>query len=243
MGPEKAFDRWQPANGKPKFRLKSVTTKEVFEMVTALKNSHAYGIDKMDATVIKLAAPVLIPVITHVINLSLGTSIFPACWKIARVLPLLKSNGLDKTNPSSYRPVSQLPIVSKLTERSVQTQILKYLEESGKLHINHHGYRSRHSTLTALIQLMDLIATATDGNLITTSLSLDLSAAFDCVQHSILMDKISYYGFDKETIDWITSYLNFRSSFVVIGSANSRIRSTPHGVPQGSVMGPLLYLL
>ena len=170
------------------------------------------------------------------------TSKFPAQWKIARVLPLLKSSDSDKTNPSSYQPVSQLPIISKLTEHSIQTQILKYLEETKQLHVNHHAYRSRHSTSTALIQLMDLIVTATDGNLITTSLSLDLSAAFDCVEHSILLDKLAYYGLDNGTLKWIKSYLSFRSSFVAIGSSKSIIKPSPHGVPQGSCMGPLLYL-
>ena len=108
---------------------------------------------------------------------------------------------------------------------------------------NHHAYRSKLSTTTNLIQLMDTIATATDGNLITATMSLDLSVALDCMEHGILLQKISYYGFDRDTVDWIRSYLSHRSGYVAIGSGVSSIKSTPHGVPQGSVIGPLLYLL
>ena len=112
------FERWIPAGGRPKFLLKSVTEKEVLEMIGKLKVSHAFGIDRIDASTIKLLAPILTPPITHIINLSLGTGTFPAKWKLARVLPLLKSRDLDTSNPGLFRPVCQLPIISKLTERA-----------------------------------------------------------------------------------------------------------------------------
>ena len=208
-----------------------------------MKSSHAYGIDGLDAIIVKQNVKVLAPIITHIVNLSLNLARYPAKWKIARVIPLLKSSDADKTNPGSYRLVSQLPLISKLTERSIQTQILDYLEEQDLLSLNHHAYRRKHSTITALVQLMDTIAMAADANLITATLSMDLSAAFDCVDHGILKNKLQFYGLDAKTTKWIDSYLHSRSSFVVIGSAKSRIRTTPQGVPQGSVMGPLLYLL
>ena len=105
----KLFSRWIPAGGMPKFVLKCVTEKEVGDMINNLKKSHAFGIDKFDAFTIKMAAGTLIPPITHIINLSLSTGHFPARWKLARILPLLKGKDLDRNNPSSYRPVSQLP--------------------------------------------------------------------------------------------------------------------------------------
>ena len=199
---------------------------------------HAYGRDNLDSSIIKFAAPVILPALTHVINLSLGTACFPAKWKLARVVPVLKNKDLDTANPGSYRPICQLPVVSKLTERVVQSQLLSYLETSGQISMNHHSYRNKYSTTTALIQLMDSIATGTDSNL-----DLDLSAAFDCVRHSTLKEKLKYYGLDSATRNRIDSYLDSRSSFVVVGSAKSAIKSTPHGVPQGSVLGPLLYLM
>ena len=199
--------------------------------------------DKIDAKTLKIACPVIAPVIAHAINLSLGTSYFPPKWKLVRIIPILKSKGLDRNSPASYRPICQLPILSKLAERVVQRQLLSYLEESAQLHENHHAYRNRCSTITALTQLMDQAAVAADLNSITTSMNLDLSAAFDCVSHAILKEKLKFYGLDKQTQDWLSSYLDFRSGFIVIGSASSSIRSSPQGVPQGSVLGPLLYLL
>ena len=212
-------------------------------MILKLKNGHSFGIDKIDAFIVKLAAAQLISPITHVINLSLSLGKFPARWKISRILPLLKGKGMDDLNPASYRPVCQLPVLAKLTERSVQLQLLRYLEQSNQLSPNQHAYRENHNTATALLQLMDAISIETDNNKITTTMNMDLTAAFDCVPHSLLIQKLHYYGLDEVTINWISSYLTDRSAFVAIGSEESTIKSTPQGVPQGSVIGPLLYLV
>ena len=138
--------------------MKSVTKRDIEKMVTKMKNSHSFGRDRIDAITIKLAAPILIPVLTHVGNLSLGTGKFPAKWKLARILPLLKSKESDTNDPASYRPISLLPLISKICERAVQVQLVKYLEETHQLHENHHTYRSRLSTTTELIQIMDGIS-------------------------------------------------------------------------------------
>ena len=190
-----------------------------------------------------MAVPILIPAVTHVINLSLGTAQFPGRWKLVQILPLNKGRESENTDPASYHPESQLPVISKLMERAVQRQLLSYLEDNKLLSEHHHGFRDKHNTSTALIHLMDAIATATDENQITATMTIDLTAAFDCVPHGTLKDKLNFYGLDEQTKQWIKSYLEARSSFVSIGSAQSDIYSTPHGVPQGSVMGPLLYLL
>ena len=229
--------------GEPKFHLNSVTTLEVLKMLNSLKNSHAFGHDEIDGSTIKLVGPILAPVIAHLINLSLGTGIVPMKWKTSRILPLLKSSDSDKSSPKSFRPVAQIPLICKLTERHVQIHLLNYLETSGQLHPSHHAYRSRTSTTSALLHLMDLLAIGADENQISAAISLDLSAAFDTVQHSTLLQKLQYYGLDNTTLQWIESYLEGRSSYVVIGSQNSTPKTTFCGVPQGSVIGPLLYLL
>ena len=239
----KAFSRWKPTGVKHTFSLKSITDRETAAMISKLSNSHAFGRDRLDAAIIKIAAPVITPVITHVIDLSLGTANFPQKWKLAQVLPILKGNNIDAKSPASYRPISLLPVISKLCERAAQTQMLHFLESSNQLHPDHHAYRTSTSTTTALIQMMDQIAEATDANLITATLALDLSAAFDCVTHKILHKKLEFYSFDLHSRNWIRSYLDHRSSYTVIGSAESEIKSSPHGVPQGSVLGPLLYLV
>ena len=180
--------------------------------------------------------------IAHIINSSLRTNTFPHKWKLARVLPLLKSKGADTSNPSSFRPVSQLPLVWKLTERTVQIQLLKHLEHWGLLGSNHHAYRLKTNTTTALLDIMDQIGTGADENEIIGTIGVDQTAAFDCVEHEILLKKLGFYSLSSEVLQWITSYLNYRSSFVAIGSGESQILQTKYGVPQGSVLGPLLYL-
>ena len=127
-----------------------------------MKQSHAYGRDKLDAASVKLAVKHLIGPITHIVNLSLSQKTFPQKWKLARILPVLKSKGLDESSPGSFRPISQLPIIGKLTERSVQLQLLKHLEQWGLLGPNHHAYRNKTSTTTALLELCDRISTGAD---------------------------------------------------------------------------------
>ena len=240
---KRAFSRWEPLEGRPTFSLKSATQGQVAGIIKKMKKSHAFGTDKIDAETLKIGAQFLIPAITHTINLSLGTGVFPPKWKTARILPLLKDRDLDDTNPNSYRPISLLPIISKISERIVQVQLLEYLEKSKQLHTNHHSYRSRTSTTTALLQMMDRIAEATDENRISATMCTDLSAAFDCVEHDLLLQKLKFYGLDATTENWIKDYLDARSFFVTIGGTESLRLPAKHGVPQGSVMGPLLYLI
>ena len=239
----RSFRDWIPAGRIPELTVKKVTEKEIFNMIAKLKNSHAYGRDLIDASTVKFAAKFLSGPIAHVVNLSLGTEIFPGKWKLARICPLLKSADLDETKPGSFRPVSQLPLVSKLAERVVQIQLLNFLEETKQLAANQHGYRKYTNTTTALLQIMDIIATGTDANEITASMCVDQTAAFDCVEHDLLLEKLEYYNLSRSLKNWIKSYLEYRSSFVSIGSAESVIKPLKYGVPQGSVLGPLLYLI
>ena len=138
---KRAFDRWHPPGGRKVFHMREATLKEVSEIINGLKNSRAFGIDMIDAATMKMAGPVIAPAIRHVINLSIRSCRFPQRWKLAHVIPLLKALDSDKTSPSSYRPVAQLPIVSKLTERIIQRQLLTFLEDNFMLARNQHAYR------------------------------------------------------------------------------------------------------
>ena len=150
---------------------------------------------------------------------------------------------IDTNLPGSYRPIAQLSVLSKLTERVFQSQLLKYLENTGQISSKHHAYRNKCSTTTTLIQIMDYIAEGVDDNLITSTLSVDQSAAFDCVDHTILLSKLHFYGITDDAYKWIESYLTYRSFYVSVGTGNSTMKPLKFGVPQGSCLGPLLYLL
>ena len=168
---------------------------------------------------------------------------FATKWKIGKLLPLHKGKGLNPHDPTSYRPISLLPVIGKITERVLQKQILEYMETSGQLNGNHHSYRKKHSTVTAMLQLSDALFTGCDVKKITTLVTLDQSAAFDVIRHDTLCTKLKLYNFSDEVLKWIQSYLNFRSHYVSIGTRQSKFNNITSGVPQGSVLGPILYVL
>ena len=151
----------------------------------------------------------ILPALTHIINLSIMQSKFPTVWKHAKVVSLLKKG--DTLAPKNYRPVALLPVFSKILERIVFNQLVKYLEAQKLIHPNHHGSRPGHSTATALIQMYDTwVEEVDDGNLVGVMM-VDFSAAFDMVDHDILLKKLQLFGFDDMTLSLMKSYLSGRS--------------------------------
>ena len=179
--------------------------------------------------------------ITHIINLSIQHQLFPEKWKVAKVVPLHKKD--DKTIPKNYRPVALLSVFSKILEKSIFLQTISYLEENNLLHPSHHGFRSNHNTCTALLQMYDSWIQAFEENEISAVVLVDMSTAFDVVDHPILLEKLILYGFQESAINWIKSYLSERIQHVFIEGSLSQPLDVDTGVPQGSIMGPLLYIL
>ena len=223
------------------FSLKAVHPDEVSKIIANLKNSKTCGIDNIDSFVIKLAADDLTPAITHIVNLSLSQSCFPSAWKTSKVIPLLKKS--DATLPKNYRPVSLLPITSKILERAVYQQLIQYLEENHILHHSHHGFRKNHSTTTALLEMYSNWVDAYEEDKVTAVVLLDMSAAFDLVDKSILIEKLKLYGLDEQSSSWMESYMTERSQRVYVDGDLSEEMSVDLGVPQGSILGPILYCL
>ena len=149
----------------------------------------------------------------------------------------------DPLNPKNYRPVAIVPILSKILERLIFNQTIQYLTENKLLHPNHHAYRVHHNTTTALIQMCDAWLESVGEGELAGACFLDMSAAFDIVNHSLLIQKLRLYGFESNIIEWIQSYLSDRSQCVSIDGALSKLLPVRHGVPQGSILGPLLYTL
>ena len=160
-----------------------------------MNNSSAFGLDCIDTSVIKLVKPEILPALTHIVNLSITTRKFPDAWKRSKIVPLHKKG--DLLDPENYRPVAIVPILSKILERAVFNQIISYLNENSLLHPNHHAYRSQHNTTTALIQMYDGWLKAVEGGQLAGACLLDMSAAFDVVDHDLLLEKLSLYGLDK----------------------------------------------
>ena len=168
----------------------------------------------------------------------------PTSFKCAVVKPLLKKANLDKNNLKNYRPVSNLPFLSKILEKIVLTQLFSYLNSHSLLSPNQSAYRPSHSTETALLKVTNDILQALDHGNVSVLTLLDLSAAFDTVDHSILIDTLRhYYGISGTALSWFENYLSFRSQSVLINDFSSDNSDLCFGVPQGSVLGPVLFIM
>ena len=223
------------------FSLQPVHPDKVEKIIASLKSTRSCGLDNIDSFILKLAKDELVPVITHIINLSITKKTFPAAWKTAKIIPLYKKD--EYTDPKNYRPVALLAVCSKILEKAVFLQVMDYMENNNLLHPSHHGFRSNHSTSTALLEMYDVWADSFDEDKLTAVIMLDLSAAFDVVDTSILLDKLKLYGFQNDAVCWIESYLTHRHQQVYVDGALSDPQAVTAGVPQGSILGPLLYII
>ena len=223
------------------FKLSCVHPDDVLKILSNLKKSSSCGTDEIASCVLKLIKNEITPVLTHIINLSIAQQTFPSLWKKAKVIPLHKKE--EVLYPKNYRPVSLLSVLSKVMERCVFVQMVNYLEENDLLHPSHHGFRAKHSTLSALIQMFDTWIEAFEDDEVSAVIMLDMSAAFDVVDHGILLSKLELYGFEESALSWINSYLRNRSQSVFIEGHLSDPLPVECGVPQGSILGPLLYIL
>lgn len=227
------------------FRLEPVQEEAVLRILRGLR-SNAQGSDRISLEMLMLTLPRTLTVITAIINRSIVTSSFPDLWKIAIVRPIPKVS--NPTSVRDLRPISLLPCLSKILERVVSNQLTLYLEHHGILPLAQSGFRRGHSTTTALLDVVGNILEARDRGMGTLLVLLDFSRAFDSINTSLLLAKLSYYGCNVETVKWFESYLTNRSQFVQVSSDNGDIMSSSpkhvyRGVPQGSILGPLLFIL
>jgi hypothetical protein len=185
---------------------------------------------------------VLLPTITKIINLSFKSSIVPLCFKVAAVIPLLKKILLDPEIFKNLRPVSNLPFISKTLEKVAGKRILIH-KDTNKLHEKmQSAYKRYHSTETALICIQNDIIRAIDEKYCVFVVQLDMSAAFDTVDHKVLLKRLSdRFGIKNQALDWVASYLDNRRQFVLIQGTRSDEHELHCNVPQGSVLGPCLF--
>ena len=223
------------------FCFNEVSADNVLSILCKLNSSKATGLDLLSPRFIKDGAKLIVSPLTHILNLSLSTGEIPESLKSAKVLPIYKKN--SKMEVGNYRPISILNTLSKLFERIVYQQLNAYLQTHQLLYEHQSGFRSSYSTETCLIYLTDFIKQEQDkGNYIGMVL-LDLQKAFDTVNHKIMLQKLEAIGLHESAIAWFKSYLYGRQQSVEIGEAISNPMTVTCGVPQGSILGPLLFLI
>ena len=224
-----------------RFVLNTVTVEEVKQILLNLDPSKATGIDNISARFLRDGASILANPIKQICNLSITQGCFPDSCKSAKLKPLFKKG--NKTNPEKYRPISILPVVSKIIERVVHNQIEAFLTENKILYKYQSGFRKNHSTDFCLQYINNKISKGFDSGLLTGIILIDLQKAFDTIDHNILIEKLKIIGFCDKEIKWIRSYLSNRTFQVSIDTTLSEAGCINCGVPQGSILGPLLFLL
>ncbi len=198
-------------------------------------------LDPIPSHLFQAIFPAVVPALTHIVNTSLHTGFFPSAFKQARITPLLKKPTLNPTLLGNYRPVSLLPFIAKTLERVVFNQVTPFLTQNNLLDSNQSGFRSGHSTETVLLSVVEDLRLARTASKSSLRILLDLSAAFDTVNHQILLSTLMRKGISGTTLQWFDSYLSDRSFKVSWRGEVSKSQHLATGMPQGSVLGPLLF--
>ena len=233
----------QSFNGVPLNCFSSVTLQEIRHIILKAP-SKSCELDPLPSWLLKECVDELSPIVMSIVNASLNHAIVPLSLKTALIRPLLKKSGLDKEVLKNYRPVSNLSFISKVLEKVVAKRLDDHMLDNNLYSSVQSAYRERHSTETALLKVQSDILTALDSGSGAVLLMLDLSAAFDTIDHGILLSRLnSLYGISGDALDWFKSYLSNRVQRVIIGDTVSECKSLNFGVPQGSVLGPKIYCM
>ena len=223
------------------FELELLTIDGLRKLVNDIPVGKADGLDGIPTCLLKLSFPSIASSLTHIFNLVISKGIIPKDWKSARVTPIFKAD--SKVDPANYRPISVLSVIAKLFEKAIFNQVYSYLNDNKLLSKYQSGFRPMHSTLTALIDITDNWYLNIDDGLTNAILFIDLKKALDTIDHEILLSKLELYGFKGVSLNLFRDYLSDRTQVTVINNINFETSFISCGVPQGSILGPLLFLL
>jgi len=225
------------------FNFKLVTDQAILEIIRSLEPKSSSGNDNISSKLLKQLAPIIHSILRVIINQSLVTGIFPKKLKTAVVSPLYKGKDTDPHLFENYRPISLLQSISKVIEKVVHQQLYDYMSNNELFNNRQYGFRKNHSTEYATMEFVDHTMNEIDKGRIPFSIFLDLSKAFDTLDHKILLTKLAHYGIEGVQLNWFKSYLTDRTQYVRINNTLSDPVKVTTGVPQGSVLGPLLFLI
>jgi hypothetical protein len=223
------------------FNFEKVTNEDVLKAIENLSSKNSSGVDGISSKLLKEIKSSIYKPLTLIINQSFKTGIFPSKLKIAKVIPLYKKE--NENILDNYRPISLLPAISKIFEKIMKNQLHNFFTEHKLYYQSQYGFRKQHSTEFATLELIDRIIKYMDNGDIPFCIFLDLSKAFDTLDHKILLDKLQYYGIRNQALNLLKSYLENRKQFTSYNNTNSDLHEIHTGVPQGSVLGPLLFII
>jgi hypothetical protein len=223
------------------FTFELVSEETIDQAIKNLQPKSSCGLDGLSTTLIKRLRPLLYKPLTIIINQSLNTGIVPDKIKIGKIIPIHKKGDVHLLE--NYRPISILPSLSKIFEKIVSDQIKNYFNQNNLIYKSQYGFRKSHSTEYAAFELVDRISQDMDKGHTPLAVYLDLSKAFDTLDHNILLKKLSHYGIKDNALNWFNSYLENRTHYVELNHFKSNTLASNIGVPQGSILGPLLFVI
>ena len=236
------FSRFLKNRNQNSIFLRPTTPEEITKIIGDFSDSKSSGPNSIPVRILKLLNLEISKPISTLINRSFETGVFPSVLKISKVIPIFKNKGSPLV-VSNYRPISLLSNIEKIFEKTMYSRLMDFLTSSNQIYSKQFGFRKKHSTVDTLITIVEQIRRKVDKGDFACGVFVDLQKAFDTVDHEILLSKLSHYGIRGVANQWFRSYLSNRSQFVNISNSNSLLKLIKHGVPQGSVLGPLLFLL
>ena len=223
------------------FDIPQISVEDIQKELSGLEDSKAVGLDGIPPKLLRLSASIIARPLSYILNQSITTGIFPDEWKVAKVVPLHKKDSTQLKE--NFRPISVLSTLSKLLEHHVHKYFYKFLIENKLLHLAQSGFRAMFSCETALANIVNKWTSAIDDDKLNGVVLLDLRKAFDLIDHKILLKKLQMYQCSDKTMKWFTSYLESRSQCTIFKGKISEKSKVNCGVPQGSILGPLFFIL
>ena len=234
----KNFEKFLKNRNEKSAIFDEIETSEISQIIKDLNQNKS---SDLSPRILNLYNHVIAPVLKILLNNCMRSGIFPDELKIAKVIPLYKSG--DKSDITNYRPISLLPVLSKIFEKLIHFRLTKFFDDNNVIYNKQFGFRKKHSTIHALNIAVTQVINSLNKNNVVLGIFLDFSKASDTVKHNILLKKLEHYGIRNKTLDLLSNYLNNTKQYVCVDNIKSELLPITNGVPQGSVLGLLLFLI